>query len=217
LLDQDDELPQTLSYFILNKLRWRIIVGDLLPGQALREVEIQSHYGSSRGPVRESLRLLLQHGLVEHQQRRGFRVKSYPEKETRDLYTLRASLEGSAISSLKDRDLTELCRTLMARLQLMEAHWNNKDRDGYFRENVVFHQNIINFTENQPLIRVLHIVNEISLPLRYNAIRLQWPKRTQLEYHFHIAEYLGKGDLEPARQLTEEHILSNIHSIPSDT
>jgi DNA-binding GntR family transcriptional regulator len=73
---------------------------------------------------------------------------------------LRASLEGSAISSLKDRYLTELCRTLMARLQLMEAHWSNKDRDRYFRENVEFHQNIINFTENQPLIRVLHIAND---------------------------------------------------------
>ena len=69
LLQPDNELPQTLAYFILSKLRWRIISGDLQPGQPLREMEIQSHYGSSRGPVRESLRLLHQNGLVEHQQR----------------------------------------------------------------------------------------------------------------------------------------------------
>ena len=56
---ENDSLPQTLSYFILNKLRWRIITGDLAPGQALREQELESDYGSSRGPVRESLRLAL--------------------------------------------------------------------------------------------------------------------------------------------------------------
>ena len=62
----EEELPQTLAYFIHNKVRWRIIIGDLTPGQPLREAELQSQYGSSRGPVRESLRLLLQTGLVEN-------------------------------------------------------------------------------------------------------------------------------------------------------
>ena len=76
----DETLPQTLSYFILNKLRWRIITGELEPGQPLREKELEADYGSSRGPVRESLRLLLQSGLVEHLPRRGFRVPSPPTR-----------------------------------------------------------------------------------------------------------------------------------------
>ena len=89
-MQPDNELPQTLAYFILSKLRWRIITGDLQPGQPLREMEIQSHYGSSRGPVRESLRLLLQNGLVEHQQRRGFRVREYSPEDIRNIYATSA-------------------------------------------------------------------------------------------------------------------------------
>ena len=132
-MQPDDELPQTLAYFILSKLRWRIISGDLQPGQPLREMEIQSHYGSSRGPVRESLRLLLRSGLVEHQQRRGFRVREYSPDDIRNIYTLRRTLEGMVVSDLEGRETATLVQVLDGRLQLMEVCFENKDIDGYFR------------------------------------------------------------------------------------
>ena len=208
--DEDDRLPQTLSYFILNKLRWRIITGDLQPGQPLRETEIESSYGSSRGPVRESLRMLLQTGLVETRSRRGFRVRSFTADDIRNIYDLRATLEGKVVRALAGHDLTSLCDMLRARLAVMISCWRQNDMDEYFRENNRFHQRIIDFTDNRPIAQVLFYVNEISLPVRYRLMQKNAPTRRSINYHDEIITLLQDGDIDDAGAVTETHILENM-------
>ena len=87
------KLPTTISDYIFTDLRENIIDGTLKPNQTLREEEISVRFGSSRGPIRESLRLLLQTGLVVHQPRKGFKVRDYTPKQIRQIYTLRANLD----------------------------------------------------------------------------------------------------------------------------
>ena len=211
LYEEDDRLPQTLSYFILNKLRWRIITGELKPGQPLREMEIEADYGSSRGPVRESLRMLLQSGLVETQPRRGFRVRDYTPADVRNVYELRAALEGMVVAALEGRDLTPLCDTLRGRLKIMESYYKQKDTDEYFRENSRFHQCIIDFTGNKPISQVLFYVNEISLPVRYRLLHEgSLSSRRSLDYHERITACLEAGDIAGAKAVTETHILENL-------
>ena len=149
------DLPQTISYRILQKLRWRIITGDFRPGQVLREQDLEVEYGSSRGPIRKSQRLLLQIGLVEHQPRRGFRVRSYTPDDIRNIYELRAMLEGKTIDNLAGRNLEALVETLEGRCKLMEACHRRRDLEGYLHENSAFHQCIIDFTKNRPTAQVL--------------------------------------------------------------
>lgn len=207
---EDETLPQTLSYFILNKLRWRIITGELEPGQPLREKELESDYGSSRGPVRESLRLLLQSGLVEHLPRRGFRVRTYTPDDVRNIYQLRATLEGMVVAALDGLDIAPLCETLKGRCAIMEGYYKAKDTEGYFRENSTFHQCIIDFSENRPIAQVLFYVNEISLPVRYKLLQMSFPTRRSLDYHEGILSQLETGNIQEAKRLTEEHILENL-------
>jgi DNA-binding GntR family transcriptional regulator len=206
----DDALPQTLSYFIFNKLRWRIITGELAPGQMLREQELETQYGSSRGPIRESLRLLLQTGLVEHQQRRGFRVREYTPKEIENIYQLRATLEGMVVTSLEGLPLGPLVHTLEGRCKIMEAHYERNDIEGYFAENSRFHQCIIDYTENKALAQVLLYVNEISLPPRYKLLSENFPSRRSLTYHEEITAHLAAGDIAAAKAVTIQHIMENL-------
>lgn len=203
-------LPQTISYHILQKLRWRIITGDLKPGQPLREQELETEYGSSRGPIRESQRLLLQTGLVEHQPRRGFRVRSYTPQDVRNIYELRALLEGRTIDNLAGRDLGVLVELLEGRCKVMEACYKGRDLEAYFHENSAFHQCIIDFTENRPIAQVLLYVNEISLPVRYRLLKTAFPSRRSLDYHEQITSHIKSGDLPDAKLLTEAHILENL-------
>lgn len=207
---ENDSLPQTLSYFILNKLRWRIITGELAPGQALREQELEADYGSSRGPVRESLRLLLRNGLVEHLPRRGFRVRKETRDDVRNIYELRAALEGMVIAALSGLDIDPLCETLQGRCAIMEGYYKANDVEGYFRENSTYHQCIIDFTGNRPIAQVLYYVNEISLPIRYKLLKEAFPTRRSLDYHEEILRQLKAGDIQAAKRLTQEHILDNL-------
>ena len=106
------KLPTTISDYIFTDLRESIINGSLKPNQTLREEEISMRFGSSRGPIRESLRLLLQTGLVVHQPRKGFKVRDYTPKQIRQIYTLRANLEGLVIIELEGRELDHLITEL---------------------------------------------------------------------------------------------------------
>lgn len=202
-------LPGTLSHHLLGLLRWRIITGELQPGQALREQDIEREFGSSRGPVRESLRMLLQNGLVEYQQRRGFRVRTYTVEDVAHLYDLRASLEGLVIASLAGKPLAPLLADLEESNKRMRAHFKAKDFEKYFAENQVFHDTIIAYTRNRPVSEVMVFVNEVSLPVRYRLMKATLMSRRSLDYHERIVAFLANGDIDAARRETEEHILVN--------
>lgn len=205
----DKELPRTLAGHLVEQLRWRIVIGDLEPGQPIREQDLEKEFGSSRGPVRESLRMLLQNGLVEYQQRRGFRVRKYSPEYVRDLYNLRANLEGQVIASLVDSDIAPLIELLDESNERMRQYFKIKDTQRYFFENQIFHESIINFIGNRPIIEVMAYVNEVSLPVRYRFLKLTLITRRSLDYHERIASFLSKNQIEEAKAETEEHILVN--------
>ena len=203
-------LPETIAYHIQGEIRQRIIEGHYAPGRALREQELEQEFGSSRGPIRESLRLLLQNGLVEHLPRRGFRVRDYTPADLRHIYKLRANLEALVIDDLGGQDLTELVRALTASNQRMERHVAKNSRKGFFDENIVFHQLLIDAADNEPLAQVMTYVNEISLPVRYRLIGDSMPSGRSVKYHQRIINALKAGKIEKAQIVIREHILENL-------
>lgn len=206
----DTDLPSTISTHIFRELRRRIIEGDLLPGKALREEEIRDRFGSSRGPIRESLRLLLQTGLVEHQPRRGFRVRAYEAGDIRQIYTLRAELEAQVIGGLAGRDLEPLVSSLREICTAMVDLYEQDDLTGYFHQNGRFHGEIIRFANNRILSEVMDYVNEVSLPVRYRVLGDALPSRRSLTYHERIVDLLANGQIDTAMAETRQHILENV-------
>ena len=204
------KLPTTISDYIFTDLRENIIDGTLKPNQTLREEEISLRFGSSRGPIRESLRLLLQTGLVVHQPRKGFKVRDYTPKQIRQIYTLRANLEGLVIIEFEGKDLHNLITTLKESNQRMEASFQKNDIYKYFQENIFFHQMIIDFADNDILKKTIALVNEVSLPVRYQLMNHSLPSRRSLTYHEQIVSFIEQGNLSEARILTEKHVLENI-------
>lgn len=203
-------LPATISSHVLQDLKQRIIEGEFAAGQALREEDLRETYGSSRGPIRESLRLLLQTGLVEHQPRRGFRVRRYSDMDIRQIYRLRASLEAQVIAELATRSLEPLLDDLEQICAVMRDCYECNDLDAYFAENAKFHQAIIDFADNRVLLEVLAYVNEVSLPIRYKMLGDALPSRRSLDYHETIVGLLRVGSVEEAQELTKNHILENL-------
>lgn len=203
-------LPSTISTHIFRDLRRRIIEGNFAPGQALREEELRHNYGSSRAPIRESLRLLLQTGLVEHKPRRGFRVREYTADDIRQIYRLRATLEAQVIAELSNTHRNSLLETLEESCAIMRECYERSDLAAYFEENRRFHKTLVEGTNNRILAEVLDYVTEVSLPVRYHLLGDALPSRRSLTYHEQIVGFLRAGEVDEARQLTEEHILENL-------
>jgi DNA-binding GntR family transcriptional regulator len=211
------KLPQTLPYHIYDQIRRSIIHGKYPPGTPLREHELEREFGSSRGPVREGLRLLELKGLTTHSQRRGFRVRSMSFKEASDLYRLRAELESLVVDSLREKPLGEMVVQLHLNLKSMEHHFNNSDLSAYFEENIAFHAIMLDASRNEPLARVLEIANEMSLPIRYFVLSKRFAESKSLRHHRAITAAFERGDLDKARKLTREDIMSNLDFLTSCT
>ncbi|MBR1220397.1 GntR family transcriptional regulator [Bradyrhizobium sp. U87765 SZCCT0131] len=86
----------TLRLLVEDKIRSAIAAGHFKPGQRLIERELCEQIGVGRTSVREALRQLEAEGLVVTVPHRGPEVSSISPDEARQLYELRALLEGFA-------------------------------------------------------------------------------------------------------------------------
>ena len=90
----DGERIPPLVIQISEQLERDIIRGLYGPGERIREQEIATRLGTSRGPVREALRLVELDGLIEILPWRGARVVEMTSSELDDLLEVVAALQG---------------------------------------------------------------------------------------------------------------------------
>ncbi len=115
----------TLRERTLQALRAAITTGRYRPGDHLAEGELAIHLGVSRGTVRQALRHLQHEGLVTPGHRSMLRVNTLTAPEVRELFRVRASLEGLAArqiaSSGQNHAATNSLRRALTRLTDPEA------------------------------------------------------------------------------------------------
>ncbi|MFC6486516.1 GntR family transcriptional regulator [Nitratireductor sp. GCM10026969] len=88
--------PTTLRRMVEDRLRTAILRGRFQPGQRLVERELCELIGVSRTSIREALRQLEAEGIVDTVSQRGPVVAVIDMEEARQLYAVRALLEGYA-------------------------------------------------------------------------------------------------------------------------
>jgi DNA-binding GntR family transcriptional regulator len=99
----------SLAKIVRNDMLSMILKGTLAPGQRISEPEIATRLGVSRVPVREALRELESSGLVVARKHSGVFVRRLEPIEVRDLYQLRALLDGFAgRQAAKDRKFNRM-------------------------------------------------------------------------------------------------------------
>jgi GntR family transcriptional regulator, trigonelline degradation regulator len=103
---------------VLDGLRQSIIAGRLSPGERLIERELISMMGVSRTVIREALRQLESEGLIANIPNKGPIVRALTLEEARDLYSIRAVLEGLAarlfVENASDAEIQNLENALVA-------------------------------------------------------------------------------------------------------
>lgn len=83
----------TLPKQVTDRLRQRILHGEIAEGDQLRQDAIASEYGVSRMPVREALRQLEAEGLIIFLPHRGAVVSTLAIEDISEIFELRALIE----------------------------------------------------------------------------------------------------------------------------
>src|ERR1700758_3823215 len=110
-----------------DELRQSIIAGRLNPGERLVERELIAMMGVSRTVIREALRQLESEGLVAIVPNKGQIVRPLTVEEARDIYAIRAVLEGLAARLFtQEADQTQIMR-LDSALSIVEKAYDSAD------------------------------------------------------------------------------------------
>jgi DNA-binding GntR family transcriptional regulator len=128
------------------RLRERVVAGDVALGERLAEVPLAADLGVSRATVREALRRLESEGLIQPDGR-SLRVAAMDERELHSALLMRASLEALHAELAAERvGLGEVApaalRRLRERADAAERATDAGDYDRAARANRSFHQAI---------------------------------------------------------------------------
>ena len=94
-----EALPSARTAELLaDQIREAILVGNYKPGDRLIEQELSDSFGTSRGPIREAIRLLASEGLIELRKNRGAVVAAANFDDVLEVYAIRMSLGSIALS-----------------------------------------------------------------------------------------------------------------------
>lgn len=202
------QTTEGLSRQIAEQLKQLIYDGEFKAGDRLNEAALAVRMGTSRGPIREAIRILTGTGLVTPVVNRGVFVRKITVKEMLEIADLRALVFGFAAQQACEHITDSDRASFEAILDGMDAAAQDNDSNTYFELNVRFHAMILALS-NHERARQLYdsFVKELHLYRRQNFNAPGNMRRSNLE-HRRIYEAISKGNGAKAKQYAEEHITS---------
>jgi DNA-binding GntR family transcriptional regulator len=189
---------------VYRSLRQAIIEQALLPGTKLPEDAIGARFGVSRTVVRRALSRLEVDGLVEFRLNRGAAVARPGLEEAREIFALRAVLEGEVIRKLAGRLSGAQAAALTAHVD-GEAAARRRGGPESIRLAGEFHILLADLTGNGVLTRYVgELVSRCSLILAAYA-RPHSPD-CAIDEHRRLIALLSRGDAEAAVEEMARHI-----------
>ncbi len=197
----------SLAEQIRDRILARIMAGDLKPGDRLIELRIAAEMNTSQAPVREAIRELEAIGLVESHRNRGSRVRVISDEELRDMYDVRAQLEGYA-AELVARKQVPIAGDLRACVDAMKEAAEARDSAAFSQHNSTFHRLIVEAAGNVILLGFWETLNVKARTL-INVSRQKRDLGRIARSHEAIVEMIEAGKPTKARKAASAHVLEN--------
>jgi len=213
-----EEIKNTsLGKLVRDQLLSQILAGEFVPGQALRESELVERLKVSRVPVREALRELESCGLVVSRKHSGVYVRELSDQEVRDLYQFRAVLDsyaGRMASQLPQEQRTALVQTLEPCIDTMDAAIRERNPQAYYRENLKFHWQFIEFAGNREIARAYReVIQKLHLARLKNLSNESHREQSNVEHKQIVNALRDSTTIAHANYCAElmEHHVINAH------
>jgi DNA-binding GntR family transcriptional regulator len=198
--------PQTVQTQTANKLRDAILSGYFKPGQRLTEAELCETMQVSRTSIREALRRLEAEKLITIVPNRGPSVTEITWEEAKEIYDVRAILEGEAAALLAERataaERREMQRALAAFIEADE----NDDAIGRLTSTSRFYDVMLRGCGNRIISEMLQgLVARINF-LRARSMSRPGRARYSAAEMRRILRAIEKKDAAGARAAAVQHV-----------
>ena len=183
----------SLQSRVFDKIHEDILNGVYKENDVLREMTIASGLGVSRTPVREALRQLELEGLVRIIPNNGASIIGISPKDLKDIYEMRARLEGMcarwAIRNKTEEDIARLEEIS----DLSEFHVQKGRYDKVLELDNEFHH-------------YLERIRKKTLSSQERVVKT-------IQEHRDIIDAIKSGDEDKAEECTKSHILNSMKNI----
>jgi DNA-binding GntR family transcriptional regulator len=201
----------SLAKLVRDDVLAAILGGSLQPGQRINEPDVAARLKVSRVPVREALRELESSGVVVSRKHSGVFVRQLGLQEVRDLYALRALLDGYAgrcAASLAHSSRQTLVKQLEGATGSMKSALLKADAHLYYTENLRFHWAIVEAAGNEQLSETYRgIVQRLHIS-RLTNLAGDDGRTASVNEHEAIVHALRDGDAAQAEILMARHVES---------
>ncbi|QIE55673.1 GntR family transcriptional regulator [Pikeienuella piscinae] len=197
---------------VADALRQAILEGALEAGERLNLDDLSEHFGMSRMPVREAIKMLEAEGLVKIYPYRGVEVSSLGADDLDELFGLRDVLErkaaARAVTRLSEGDLGKMKRILEDMDALMDQH------DEWIDLNRQFHK-IVNRASGWPRLIEMIDVLRVNVERYVRAYVSMMGRETPQREHWALYEACRNRDPEAAQAAISDHLRHTAESLAS--
>jgi len=208
-LNSRQALPRrSLPSAIAERLRDKILRGELRDGEQLRQHAIAEEFEVSRIPVREAFRQLEAEGLITIIEHRGAMVSALSPDEIQEYFDIRAALECAilrhAVPRLNEDDLTRAEKILE---EYEAALGDESDFDVWGELHWRFHSTLYAAARRARFMSLIQTINNhADRYIRLHILFSRDAHRHAKDEHRALLELCRQGDAEAASHLLHEHI-----------
>lgn len=203
---------RTLAERVFHQLQDAIVRGELAPGSKITEPGLATTYGISRGPLREAMRRLEAHRLIERIPHVGARVVKLTMPELLELFDVREALESMAARLAAAHMTPGEIAGLRDVLAVHESQSDLQRGEAYYQRegDLDFHYRIVQGSHNRMLVNLLcddlyYLVRLYRTQFSASGAR---PHKAFVEHH-RIVDAIEAGDAELAELLMRRHVAAS--------
>jgi DNA-binding GntR family transcriptional regulator len=198
---------------VVTAIRRAVVLGELKPGDRLREVKLAAALDVSRPTLREALNLLVQEGLLVQEPYRGFSVTELDANGIRDIARTRVPLDLLAVTAILDDSSGR-------RLQLVQEAWDRYARVGPDADpltqhdaHVALHHGLWVASENSMLLRLWPVTEAVTtIALAQDQALRDDPARANRVHRELVGAILSRDMPRIERELTR-HTLDSAEEL----
>ena len=198
---------------VFDKIRSDILNGKYKRGEELVESSIGKELGISRTPVREAIRQLELEGLVQLVPNKGAFVTGISEKDVRDIYLIRARLEGLAARMAAKNITPELLDAMEETVVLSEYHAKKEHYEQVCEMDSKFHKLLYKASGSRILEHTLTDFNQYVQRVRMASIMQKRRMEKSNDEHDAILTAIREHDEEKAELVATRHISNTVENL----
>jgi DNA-binding GntR family transcriptional regulator len=197
------DLPPSLKELAFQALKENILNHQLRPGSVYSEQAIAKKLGISKTPIHEALTDLEKRGFVKILPRKGFQVNRLTQKDVRDMFEFRHSLERSVLLMVAPKLTEENLRVITS---MNDRALKAQDPMSFLRYDRGFHLYLASLTQNRFFIEALENIKDLSDWVGAEVFAMKGRAKEAVKEHAAVIEMLRKRDPEGAAKAMTEHL-----------